>query len=59
MSLVQSVKASSGKMFVLTAFGFEQKAPRSVFCNKSGLAKVPKKWIDSGYVTEVPVNTEE
>ncbi len=53
MSLIQSVQAKSGKMFVLTEYGFEQKAPRAVFCNKKGLAKVPKSWVQKGYVVEV------
>ena len=55
MSMIQSVLAHKGKQFVLTEFGFEQKAPRAVFCNKQGVTKVPKSWLDKGYVTEVLV----
>lgn len=42
-------------MYVLTAYGLEQKAPRTVFCNKLGMNKVPYNWVHNGYVKEVPV----
>ena len=51
--------ANKGFMFVLTEYGFEQKAPRAVFCNKEGVDKVPASWVQKGYVTQVPIKVEE
>ena len=50
--------AKSGMMFVLTEYGLEQKAPRTVFCNKNGLAKVPASWVQKGYVALVKITEE-
>lgn len=50
--------ANKGYMFVLTEFGFEQKAPRAVFCNKKGINKVPASWVQKGYVTLVKITEE-
>lgn len=51
--------AKAGMMFVLTEYGFEQKAPRTIFCNKNGLSKVPASWVNKGYVAEVAIKKED
>lgn len=50
--------ANKGYMFVLTEYGFEQKAPRAVFCNKKGISKVPASWVQKGYVALVKITEE-
>ena len=50
--------ANKGYMFVLTEYGFEQKAPRAVFCDKEGISKVPASWVQKGYVTLVKITEE-
>ncbi len=59
MSILQFVKAKPKMMFVLTEYGFEQKAPREMFRNKNGTSKAPVDWIHKGYVVEVPIEKED